>query len=252
MHKLNENVAADEEESGETDGPVLDGDTGRRLSAEEKGKGKAIDRDVELTGTHELNENVVADEEDEGGTDGPVFDGETGRRLSAEEKGKGKAIDCDVELSEVKDDVGPDGGRGKRVRRKRRLSADGEIDPNDLNADGSVNKKARRKSNIRANGQTSKAPILCAADKLYFARLEENAKRPALNDMKGPCPLWAKTRKALQSVAEYLRDPGKTIGACVDIGVGGVARGVILEGAAHEQRAFWGTGAEAGTIITSM
>jgi len=170
------------------------------------------------------------------------------RRLSATEKGKGRASD----LSMDPDSSGflqfeDASSRSKRVRKKRRLSAAGEIDPNDLNDDGSLAKKPRPKP----NGHVQELP-LTAGDRAYFARIEQTALRPPLSDMKGPCPVWAKTRHALQSAAEYLRQPVKTVGASVGIGAGGVARGVILEGQAPGQGVFWGRGKQAGTIVTSM
>lgn len=176
----------------------------------------------------------------------------SGRSLSTADKGEGRAMDGHfsegtkrfLEAEQVD-------GRGKRVRKKRRLSAAGEIDPNDLNDDGSVNKKTRWTSTLVKNGYVAQPP-LTVDDKAYFARLDANARRPPLSDMKGPCPVWGKTRRALQSTAEYLRQPVKTIGASVEIGVGGIARGVILEGQIPRQGVFWGEGEQAGTIITYM
>lgn len=174
-----------------------------------------------------------------------------GRKYSTEEKGKGRATDLDVSDNNRSFEVDEVEGRAKRVRKKRRLSAAGEIDPNDLNDDGSVNKKARRKFSLLTNSHMKETP-LTADDRAYFARLDDNARRPPLLDMKGFCPIWSKTRRALQSAAEYLRQPVKTVGASVEIGVSGVARGVILEGQTPQQGSFWGSGRQAGTIITSM
>ncbi len=63
--------------------------------------------------------------------------------------------------------------------------------------------------------------------------------------MSGQCSLWAVTRRALQGAAEYLRNPVMTDGASVEIGEGGIARGVILEGQEPEPKGYWG-GAEDG------
>lgn len=60
-----------------------------------------------------------------------------------------------------------------------------------------------------------------------------------LSDMRLPCPVWSNTRKALQSAVEYLRAPSRTGGASVDIGPGGMARGVILEGKAPTDLDMW-------------
>lgn len=170
------------------------------------------------------------------------------RRLSPSEKGKGRASDfepsCDPNGFLEPDE---EGGRGKRVRKKRRLSSAGEIDPNVLNDDGSVNKKARVKSNVHV-----KEIPLTAEDRAYFARVAQNELRGPLSIYRTACPLWARTRRALQSAAECFRQPDKTIGASVGIGMGGVARGIIFEGDAPGKGVFWGEGERAGTIVTSM
>ncbi|WRT66916.1 uncharacterized protein IL334_003881 [Kwoniella shivajii] len=129
--------------------------------------------------------------------------------------------------------------------RKRRLSSAAEADT----------KRTRRKSNRDSIGplpSSSNLPMTLM-DQAYFSRLEVNARRPPLSDMNGPCPVWAKSRRALQVAAEYLREPKKTAGASVEIGVGGIARGVILEGKViGAQGVFWGKGREAGTIVTAI
>jgi len=142
------------------------------------------------------------------------------------------------------------GRRGQRVRKKRRLSAAGEIDPNDIDDNGTVLKKARRRTTSDSNSM----PLLplTADDRAYFSRIDANNARPPLADMRGSCPVWANTRQALQAAAEYLRQPVKTVGGCVQIGVGGVARGVILEGQTPGQGTFWGSGTQAGTILISL
>ena len=171
---------------------------------------------------------------------------------STESKGKGRAVDPD-RIGDMNHFLASDNadGRVKRVRKERRLSATGEVDPDDLDDDGRFNRNARRKSSHLQNGQ-SKEVSPNADDRLYFARLDQNCQRLPLRDMKGLCPVWAKTRRALQSAADYLRQPVKTVGASVHVGVGGIARGVILEGQAAGQGTYWGTGKRAGTIVTSM
>ncbi|WVQ78260.1 hypothetical protein IAT38_000344 [Cryptococcus sp. DSM 104549] len=93
---------------------------------------------------------------------------------------------------------------------------------------------------------------LSSTDQRYFARLDANTRKAPLAEMLGPCPVWAKTRRSLQAAVEYLREPSKTAGASVDIGVGGIARGVILEGMADAQGIYWGQGDNVGTIMTSI
>ena len=95
-------------------------------------------------------------------------------------------------------------------------------------------------------------PTLSADDRAYFARVEANSQKAWLKSMKGACPVWADTRRALCSAVDYLKEPTKTVGASVDMGKGGVARGVILEGQPLGQGGFWGKGSQAGTIVCSM
>ena len=194
---------------------------------------------------------LVAEDEDDGTENERGSRSKRERRHSTEAKGKGRAVDSDkfveVNLFLASDKTD---GRVQRARKKRRLSAADEVDPDDLDEDGSLNTKARREPSNLQNGH-SKDVSLNAADRLYFARIYQNSQRLPLRDMKGLCPVWAKTRRALQSAADYLREPVKTIGASVHIGVGGIAQGIILEGQAG-QGTFWGTGEQAGTIVTSM
>ncbi|WVW83383.1 hypothetical protein I302_105402 [Kwoniella bestiolae CBS 10118] len=183
---------------------------------------------------------------------------------SSSAKGKGKAVEQDrphivppppplttaatTDASAEQMDVDPQiptNGQNQKPRKKRRLSTGAETST----------KRIRRKSHRDSTGML---PLpadlpLSRADQEYFARLEVNAKRPPLMDMYGPCPVWAKTRRSLQAACEYLREPRKTVGASVEIGVGGIARGIILEGEIPDaQGIYWGKGKDTGTIITSI
>jgi hypothetical protein len=91
-----------------------------------------------------------------------------------------------------------------------------------------------------------------SSDAAYFERIEKNLKRRAFKSMKHACPVWANTRMALQASTEYFRSPRRTAGASVEIGLGGVARGVVLEGEAPAHRYLWGTGEQIGTLILPM
>ncbi|WWD15727.1 hypothetical protein CI109_100149 [Kwoniella shandongensis] len=174
-----------------------------------------------------------------------------GIRYTSAEKGKNRAdqqqaaqpIHNTQDIEMAVDEAGS-------LTKKRRISIEdaAHLSHNDT----TVLKKPRRKSTRDSIGPINMNVPLSPADQHYFARLEENTRRPPLFDMNGPCPVWAKTKRALQAAAEYLRDPRKTAGGSVEIGVGGVARGVILEGVAEAQGIFWGTQADAGTIITSL
>ncbi|WWC85264.1 uncharacterized protein L201_000126 [Kwoniella dendrophila CBS 6074] len=131
--------------------------------------------------------------------------------------------------------------------KKRRLSSTAEADP----------KRVRRKSNT-IRDTNSLLPLssdlpLSKTDREYFSRLEDNARKSPLTDMRGPCPVWAKTRRSLQVAAEYFRNPTSSAGASVEIGAGGIARGVILEGEVMgAQGLFWGQGKDTGIIMTSI
>ena len=93
---------------------------------------------------------------------------------------------------------------------------------------------------------------LSSADAAYFERIEANQKRPAFKTMKHACPVWTNTRMALQASTEYFRSPRRTAGGSVEIGLGGVARGVILEGEAPKARHVWGAGLQIGTMILPL
>lgn len=171
----------------------------------------------------------------------------------------------------------PESGRGKRVRKKRRLSAEGQIDPDTLDDDGNPRavdpspshsrhtqhtplSHQSRSNNKGATKPRSSLPSktikpnqpMTKADEEYFRLLEENAKKPGLREMTSPCPVWSHTRRALCSATEYLRNPIRSEGASVEVGEGGIARGVILEGKPPGRATYWGTGKEAGSMLSNM
>jgi hypothetical protein len=142
-----------------------------------------------------------------------------------------------------------DQGRGKRVKKKRRLSANGEVDPTTVDNDGSPLKSVRRTAHSTYIAQPRD---VFAADKAYATRLEANASKRPLDGMRSPCPVWANNRRALQAAVEYFRNPIRTEGGSVEVGTGGLARGVILEGTPPGQGTFWGQGNETGTIVACL
>jgi hypothetical protein len=154
----------------------------------------------------------------------------------------------------VAEDV--DGGRGKRTKKKRRLSAGEEIDPDTIDDDGHI-LLPRKKSHARPSLPVPPpAPVVEAKstseDQAYFDRIEKNNRKPNLKNMRAACPAWATTRRALQSGAEYFRNPKKIEGGSVEVGVGGVARGVIFEGRSVGGGNYWGVKGAAGTMVTSL
>jgi hypothetical protein len=160
------------------------------------------------------------------------------------------------------------------VKKKRRLSLTDEVDPNHIDTSVIISlpprhitspppsvaaptslpklKKPQLKKSSYAQPRRKSTTAITPEETAFLSRVAKNAAKPALKDMKGTCPIWSNTRKALQSAAEYLRDPVKTQGASVHIGVGGVARGLILEGEIQDTGVYWGEGEQAGSILTYM
>ena len=173
------------------------------------------------------------------------------RRLTAEEKGKNRASDPPDEFARAMIGTPEDEGRGKRVKKRRRLSLTGEVDPNDYDDTG-IKKLMRKvsKPSLPLNG--SEETLTRVEDAEMARRTEANAARTALGNMTGSCPVWANSKRALEAAAEYFRKPVKTDGASVEIGLAGIARGVILEGQAPDNYTFWTMDERAGTIIVSM
>ncbi|KAK4687126.1 hypothetical protein P7C73_g2983, partial [Tremellales sp. Uapishka_1] len=181
-------------------------------------------------------------------------------RYTAEEKGKGRADVVDSEGD------GAENGRGKRVKKKRRFSSaeDPLLSSPPYSPAGPIPKKARSSEDPPLDmvdppldivdplpTLEPSVPSLNADDVRYHERILQNAERPPLTNMKHPCPVWSRTRKALLSSVEYCRNPIKIPGGSVDVGLGGMARSVILEGESVGET-FWGTGSMAGTIVTSL
>lgn len=152
-------------------------------------------------------------------------------------------------------------GRGKRIKKKRRLSDD-MVDSTMLNFDGTALKKPRPRA-----PRTSALPVpahvgparpenvhATEEDKRYQAAVKANNDRPDLLNMRGCCPVWADRRRALFAAAEYFRAPVHIPGASVEIGPSGIARGVVLEGTppVGARKPFWGEAEQAGTIVTYM
>jgi hypothetical protein len=164
------------------------------------------------------------------------------------EKGKGRAN------GEESDE-----GRGKRVKKKRRLSAADEMDPNTLNFDGTGIRKARARPSKPPALPSSRAGYLrpedvtpTPEDEAYAVLAAREA--PALEDPRGIPPFWAERRLALQGALLNFGDPVRTTGASVGIGRSGVATSIVLDGAPNEsvEAHFFGTGERAGTILANM
>ncbi|WVQ98537.1 hypothetical protein IAU59_005663 [Kwoniella sp. CBS 9459] len=174
-----------------------------------------------------------------------------GQRYSAAEKGKARAsqsgyqpsalsplpTESQLNVMDLDQTSAP-----AHVTKKRRSST---------TAENNV-KRVRRQSGRDALAPMKEGKPISPADQAYFDRLQANAQKRPLTDMNGPCPVWGKTKRALQNTVEYLREPMETIGGSVEIGAGGLARGVILEGDVNAQGLYWGTGEHAGTIIAAI
>ena len=113
--------------------------------------------------------------------------------------------------------------------------------------------KAKANSATHAAINPAATDNLSQVDKAFAQRVEANNLKPVLGrDIKGLYPIWSHTRRGLQSALEYMRNPIKTTGGSVDISPGGLARGIILEGAPASDLAFWGQGVEGGTFLLPM
>jgi hypothetical protein len=178
------------------------------------------------------------------------------------DQANGRGVEAEMDVDDAEDDA-QGGGRGMRVKKKRRLSAAGMIDPNTVDANGTLLKPRKRQPRPSelplpvsapsySRSTESAAPPLSLADQAYANRELENSMKPQRTKMKGPCPVWAKTRRALLSTLEYMQNPRRVEGGSVEIGSGGIARGIILEGVAPGQGTYWGVGKEAGTIVTCL
>ncbi|KAL7422135.1 hypothetical protein Q5752_002778 [Cryptotrichosporon argae] len=149
-----------------------------------------------------------------------------------------------------------DGGRGQRVQKKRRLS-DSHVDPLQLGANGKP-KRARFAGSLPAGARPVPGHRVeprnvppTSDDEAYFARVRRAETLPEI-EHRADCSVSATNRRALQAVADWLRAPIATAGASVYADKSRIARGVILEGTPPGQGAYWGEGASAGTIVTTI
>lgn len=167
------------------------------------------------------------------------------------EKGKGRAPETTARTNGSHDVNGAqhdDSGRGKREKKKRRLS-----NASDEEAQSKSTKSNKNNQPAGSASRVESLPPLSKEDQAYFDRVTANRSRPSLGGrMKGPCPVWSNTRRALLSSVEYMANPVRTIGASVAIGPGGMARGIILEGQAPSDLTYWGKGSTGGTLLLPM
>lgn len=160
--------------------------------------------------------------------------------------------------TQASSEVDDEGGRGKRVKKQRRLSASDEVDPNLLSFDGTTLKQPRsRPSRPNPLPRPHDLPARpedvdpSSSDRDYEQRAMENSEKPGLGQTRGPCPIFANRRQALTAACSWMRNPVETNGALVDIGTSGIARGVVLQGRPWT-KSFWGEREDAGTIVTTM
>jgi hypothetical protein len=121
-----------------------------------------------------------------------------------------------------------------------------------VSTQGDSREKAENTAMVSAINPLAADIPLSQADQAFADRMEANRLKPNVGITKGPCPVWSYTRRGLQSTLDYLRKPTKTGGASVNIGPGGMARGVILEGQAPSDLTFWGSGLNGGTLMLPM
>lgn len=163
---------------------------------------------------------------------GPTVEPE--ERFTTSEKGKSRA---DSDETMTNGDEGEDAeGRGKRVKKKRRLSASDEVDPNTLGWDGTPLKKPRGRPRVAAPILPFNGPLRPEDVKLTYldvkseAELAENTARPPLADPRDFSPMWADRPHAFTAAAGRFQSPIKTMGAWVARAANGQAQGVILTG----------------------
>jgi hypothetical protein len=97
--------------------------------------------------------------------------------------------------------------------------------------------------------------LLRTSDQQWRERVLANSRRPQLDNVSGPAPVWASKRRALSSALEYFQNPVPTLGGTVDVGTGGqsgIARMVLLEGDAGEGYVFWGSNKSLGTLVLPL
>lgn len=182
------------------------------------------------------------------------------KRLTAAEKGKGRQVPN--EDGESDDEVVvEEGGRGKRVKKKRRLSASDEVDPNQLNFEGTALRKARARPSrpvtqlpSSSAGYHRPEDVTPTAEDLKYKSLCDIQTAPDLKDPRGIPPFWADRRRALEAALLQFRNLVWTDGAAVRLGLSGLGVGIVLDGVPHAttEPHFFGTGERAGTILTNM
>jgi len=171
--------------------------------------------------------------------------------------------DADLPISE--DVLDGSGGRGKRIKKKRRLSAADEIAPSPVKPNAPAKKSRPSTAHVVPKKERPDLPAALPlppqtpqssqtrSQKEYNARLITNRSKPALDQAAlASIPVWADTHRALLVCSEYLNRPSKTHGASVEIGAGGLARGLILEGVAPGYGNYWRTDNSVGSIIINM
>lgn len=188
------------------------------------------------------------------------WDCQTGSGASLDKSKARQMPNGDAESDE--EVVEDESGRGKRVKKKRRLSASDEVDPNLLNFDGSGLRKARSRPSrpvtqlppSSSTGYLRPEDVTPTDEDRAYDEVCSGNTSQELEDPRGIPPFWADRRRAVQAALPYFRDPVATDGAKVDIGPSGIARGVILDGIPRESvgASFFGMGERAGTIVTNM
>lgn len=231
--------------AGETNGRTpsngsLDGL--KRFSSVEKGKGKANGEDVSIPPEATISA-------------GDKLSVNLAYHTDSDEEGA-----ADIDKNEGTQSPVIEGGRGKRVKKKRRLSASDEVDPTTLRSNGHSAKKSRPSVTGQNRAIIPRPPsknikrmqAQIKEDEAYASRVAINAAKPQLRNYDSDVPLRSQTRRALYATAEYFSRPGKTAGASIEIGAAGLARGVLLEGVAPGTGNWWQLSQNSGTIIAHM
>jgi hypothetical protein len=156
--------------------------------------------------------------------------------ILSDPKGKSRATDV-MPNQDTSDST------GKRAPKKRRIS---ENDPSTPQLNGFVRKPRQ------SNPGTLASRITPSSDATkYNDRVLVNMKKPPWPGIADP-PVWAQTRQTVSTIAEYLRNPISSEGACVEVGIGSLARGIILEGGQFGRPLYWSSAYEKPLIEANM
>ena len=146
-------------------------------------------------------------------------------------------------------------GRGKRIKKPRRLSDADEVDPNKRSKSDPPRPASQSRNQLPFNTRHILRPedvSPTVQDKVYLQGVKENRHKETI-PMSGPCPLWGLRREPFIAALGFTEDLSyEATGAAVYCVNGDTqAAGVVLEGR-PTLKAFWGVKEDTGTIVAAM